>query len=157
MATPCIQDICTQRKLIAHPEGGFFRETINDQYENESRPRFTSIEFLLPSDQFSTMHRLDAAEVWYHHMGSTLQITEIEPSGAVHQTRLGPGGGQQLQHLVRPGNWFGARVLEANTFALVGCAVAPGFDWTGFEMASRQKLCQQFPHAKSEICALTNE
>lgn len=157
MVTASIQDICSQHKLLPHPEGGFFRETINEHHKDEPRPRFTSIEFLLPSDKFSTLHRLDAAEIWYHHMGSTLQITEIDPSGVLHQTKLGVGAGDQLQHLVRPGNWFGARVLESNTFALVGCAVTPGFDWKGFEMASRQELCHKFPHAKDEIHLLTHE
>lgn len=103
------------------------------------------------------MHRLDAPEVWYHHSGSTLQITEIEPSGAVHQTQLGPDPGQQLQHLVPPGRWFGARLSKPSpgSYALVGCAVAPGFDWQGFEMGSRADLCKLFPHATEEIHALT--
>ena len=119
--------------------------------------RFTSIEFLLPSGKYSSMHRLDAPEVWYHHSGSTLQITEIEPSGAVHQTQLGPDPGQQLQHLVPPGRWFGARLSKPSpgSYALVGCAVAPGFDWQGFEMGSRADLCKLFPHATEEIHALT--
>ena len=150
-----LKELCEQRNLQAHPEGGFFKETIRDIYNGEERPRFTSIEFLLPSGKFSTMHRLDAAEVWYHHRGSTLCITEIEPSGTVHHTKLGAGPGEQLQHLVRPGNWFGAKVMQPDTYALVGCAVAPGFDWKGFEMSSRQDLCKQFPHASEDICSLT--
>ena len=157
MATSSVEQLCSQRQLLPHPEGGFFREIINDRYENECRPRFTSIEFLLPSGTFSTMHRLDAAEIWYHHHGGTLQITEIEPSRVVHQTKLGVGAGEQLQHLVRPGNWFGAKVLQPNTFVLVGCAVSPGFDWKGFELGSRQKLCDSFPHAVEEIHSLTDE
>ena len=157
MAASAVARICSQRNLLAHPEGGFFKETINDRYENESRPRLTSIEFLLPSGKFSTMHRLDAAEIWYHHLGTALQITEIEPSGVVHHTKLGVGEGEQLQHLVRPGNWFGAKVLEPDSFALVGCAVAPGFAWRGFEIGSRQELCQKFPHALEDICSLTHQ
>ena len=157
MAEYSIEQLCRDRKLLPHPEGGFFRETINDCCEAEGRPRFTSIEFLLPFGKFSTMHRLDAAEIWYHHLGSTLQITEIEPSGVVHQTKLGAGKGEQLQHLVPPGNWFGARVIEPDTFVLVGCAVSPGFHWKGFEMASRHELCVNFPNAVDEICSLTHE
>ena len=157
MAARSFEQLCRDRHLLPHPEGGFFRETINDLYEAEARPRFTRIEFLLPFGKFSTMHRLDAAEIWYHHLGSTLQITEIEPSGVVHQRKLGAGNGELLQHLVRPGNWFGAKVIEPDTFALVGCAVTPGFAWEGFEMASRQELCAKFPHAVEEICSLTHE
>ena len=150
-----IEEVCERRSLQAHPEGGFFKETIRHATDGEERPSFTSIEFLLPSGNFSTMHRLDAAEIWYHHAGSTLRITEIEPSGVVHKTELGAGPGEQLQHLVRPGNWFGARVIKPDTYALVGCAVSPGFDWKGFEMSSRKNLCKQFPHATEEICSLT--
>ena len=157
MSALSIEQLCRDRQLLEHPEGGFFRETINDCYEGEARPRFTSIEFLLPSGRFSTMHRLDASEIWYHHLGSTLLITEIEPFGLVHHTKLGAGAGEQLQHLVRSGNWFGARVLEPDTYALVGCAVSPGFVWEGFEMASRQELCKTFPHAVDDICSLTHE
>ena len=151
-----IEELCQQRKLQAHPEGGFFRETIRHTHDGQERPIFTSIEFLLPSGKFSSMHRLDAAETWYHHLGSSLHIIEIEPSGAVHRTILGAGQGEQLQHLVRPGNWFGARVQQANAYALVGCAVAPGFDWKHFEMGDRKELCKQYPHASDDICSLTS-
>ncbi len=122
--------------LAPHPEGGHYRETFRDPASGaDGRPRSTAILFLLAGDEVSEWHRVDAAEVWHWHAGAPLVIT-LSPNGhdaAAH--RLGPDlrAAQSLQLAVPAHCWQTAASLGAWT--LVGCTVAPGFRFEGFELA----------------------
>ncbi len=122
-------------KLEPHPEGGWYRETFRDSNEVDGRAASTAILFLLDVGEVSEWHRVDAAEAWHWHAGAPLVIT-ISPNGhdaSAHY--LGPdfAAAQRPQFVVPAGHWQTATSLGAWT--LVGCTVAPGFRFEGFELA----------------------
>jgi uncharacterized protein len=122
--------------LEPHPEGGFFRETFRDpQRGPDGRAASTLIYFLLRAEDVSAWHRVDAVETWHYYAGAPLVIT-LSPNGhdaSAHH--LGPHlrVGQRPQIVVPAGCWQSAVSLGAWT--LVGCTVAPGFEFSGFELA----------------------
>ena len=121
--------------LAPHPEGGHFRETFRDVPGPDGRARSTLIYFLLAGDEVSHWHRIDAVEVWHWYAGGPLALT-ISPNGHdAHGLRLGAGltHGERPQAVVPAGAWQTAVSLGAWT--LVGCTVAPGFEFSGFELA----------------------
>lgn len=115
-------------QLQPHPEGGYFRETFRDG--GEGRAASTAIFFLLKAGEVSRWHRIDAAEVWHFYRGAPLEL-KIGKNTHV----LGPDidEAQLPQLVVPPGVWQAARSL--GDYTLVGCTVAPGFDFAHFEMA----------------------
>jgi uncharacterized protein len=115
--------------LAPHPEGGYFRETFRDWVPN-ARAHSTAIYFLLKSGEVSRWHRVDAAEVWHFYRGAPLLLT----IGSAAVT-LGPSieAGHVPQVVVPRGAWQMARSL--GDYTLVGCTVAPGFDFAQFELA----------------------
>jgi uncharacterized protein len=121
--------------LEPHPEGGAFRETFRDPAGNDGRAHSTAIYYLLAAGERSHWHRVDAAEVWHWYAGAPLRLA-LSPDGVTRETRcLGPDlrAGERPQQVVPAGWWQAAESLGAWT--LVGCTVAPGFSFTGFEMA----------------------
>jgi predicted cupin superfamily sugar epimerase len=121
--------------LARHPEGGWFRETFRDGAAGGGRGASTAIYYLLQSGELSHWHRVDAAEVWHWYAGSALRLS-LSPDGKRrHSVTLGPtlAAGEEPQRVVPAGVWQSARSLGAWT--LVGCTVAPAFDFSGFEMA----------------------
>jgi len=120
--------LIAQLKLQPHPEGGYFRETFRDA--NKGRAHSTAIYFLLKAGQISRWHRVDAAEAWHFYRGAPLEL-RIGTSVQI----LGPQieQGQQPQLIVPPNEWQAARSL--GDYTLVGCTVAPGFEFSKFEMA----------------------
>lgn len=123
-------------QLSPHPEGGFYRETFRDERKAEAgRAASTAIYYLLAEGQTSAWHRVDAAEVWHFYAGSPL-VLEISADGATATRRILGADlveGQRPQFVVPTGCWQSARSLGAWT--LVGCTVAPGFEFAGFELA----------------------
>jgi uncharacterized protein len=152
--------------LQPHPEGGYFRETyrskegatgLPERYKG-SRVFSTAILFLLPAGSKSRLHRLKSDELWHFHLGGPLKVVEISPEGKLTETLMGPelGQGQVFQHAVPAGSWFGAEPVEGTAFSLVGCTVAPGFDFADFEMGERGALARLFPKAEAAIKRLTD-
>ena len=121
-------------KLAPHPEGGYYRETFRDAGGHDGRAHSTAILFLLKAGEVSRWHRVDAAELWHWYGGAPL-LLEIEEGKRRHEIRLGPDWfeRQHPQGLVPAGAWQSARSL--GPWTLVGCTVAPGFDFAGFELA----------------------
>ena len=117
-----------------------------------SRNISTSIYFLLEKGQFSAFHRIASDELWHFYSGGTLLIYEISHSGGLITHRLGADAenGESFQTVVHAGNWFASVPAEDVDYSLVGCTVAPGFDFADFEMADRQALSRQYP-AHAEI------
>ena len=121
--------------LRPHPEGGWYRETFRDARLIDGRAASTAILFLLRAGESSWWHRVDAAEAWHWHAGGPLLLSIAAPGASVVDHRLGGDvlAGQTPQVVVSAGAWQMARPLGA--YALVGCTVAPGFDFAGFELA----------------------
>lgn len=154
-------------KLIAHPEGGYFsevyrsEETISENCLHErylvSHSVSTSIYFLLKENDFSAFHRIKSDEIWHFYDGLPIQIYLIFPDGNFEIKKLGLNFEQnELPQVVIPKNiWFAARPISENGFSLVGCTVAPGFDFADFELAQRDDLLQKYPQHKSLIMQLT--
>ena len=121
--------------LAPHPEGGWYAETWRAEAAADARAAGAAIYYLLQAGEFSHWHRVDAAEVWHFYAGAPLALT-VSPNGHDAEAwRLGPEvlAGQRPQHIVPAGWWQCATSLGAYT--LVGCTVAPGFTFEGFEMA----------------------
>jgi predicted cupin superfamily sugar epimerase len=115
--------------LKPHPEGGYFRETFRDA-NGEGRARSTAIYFLLKGGEVSRWHRIDVPEVWHFYRGAPLELT-------IGKDRYVLGNDidkAQVPQLVVPaGQWQMAR--SQGEFSLVGCTVAPGFEFEHFELA----------------------
>ena len=133
-------EIVNRLNLIPHPEGGFYRETFRDDETNGSRAYSTLIYYLLRAGEISRWHRIDAAEIWHFYLGEPLELSTAERDGPSqrHMSRrhiLGPdlARGEVLHFAIAKGVWQSARPLGA--FSLVGCTVAPGFEFSGFEFA----------------------
>jgi uncharacterized protein len=157
-------------KLImqAHPEGGFYKETYRAEevISKSGLPnRFsgdrnfsTAIYFLLRSQDTSAFHRIQSDELWHFHAGSTLSIYQLNESGLTIKL-LGSDldKGESLQVVVPANTWFGAKVNEPESYTLAGCTVAPGFDFSDFELASRVELLKNFPAQRDIIHLLTSD
>ncbi len=129
-------DIIRTLGLRPHPEGGYFTETFRDGTANETgRAASTAIYYLLKAGEISHWHRVDAAEVWHFYAGDPLELKIAGSDGTARTEILGPDllAGARPQIVVEKGEWQSARSLGDWTF--VGCTVAPGFDFAGFEMA----------------------
>jgi hypothetical protein len=112
---------------------------------------------LLEAGQCSRLHRIQADEVWHFYTGDPLLVVEIDPAGQLKTTALGgvAAEGALYQHVVPAGAWFGATLAEGGRFALVGCTVAPGFDFADFELADRAALLAEYPAHQDWIRRLT--
>ena len=164
-----INTLVQKLNLIPHPEGGFYSETyrskgtipqnvIDEQYKG-GRNFSTCIYFLLTSASFSAFHRIRQDEIWHFYMGSPIELHQITPSGQYHKNSIGNNiaEGQTPQLVVPGGNWFAAAVPEPDSYALVGCTVAPGFDFQDFILAKRDVLITDFPEHAEMIRKYTRE
>jgi predicted cupin superfamily sugar epimerase len=122
--------------LRPHPEGGWFRETYRDPAPPGGRGASTAIYYLLAAGQRSHWHRVDAAEVWHWYAGAPLALAVAAGGSAVERHRLGPDilAGERPQAVVPAGAWQSAR--SSGAWTLVGCTVAPAFEFSGFELAA---------------------
>jgi len=130
-------DIITRLGLRPHPEGGHYRETFRDgRVDGNGRSVATAIYFLLARGERSHWHRIDAVEIWHHYAGSAL-ILEIADDQGQRSVRLGPdvAAGERPQAIVPAHAWQAAQ--STGDWTLVGCTVAPGFDFATFELAPK--------------------
>jgi uncharacterized protein len=128
-------DVIHLLALKPHPEGGHFRETFRDSVAG-ARAASTAIYFLLARGERSHWHRVDAAEVWHHYAGAPLALAIAARARApIERVTLGPdlAAGERPQAIVPAGAWQAAESL--GDWTLVGCTVAPGFEFRGFELA----------------------
>lgn len=130
------EDIIRLLDLQPHPEGGHFRETFRDQQsDGDGRAASTAIYFLLQDGEVSRWHRIDAAEVWHWYAGAPLELSIGAGEHAASSLILGSNlrDGERPQAVVPAHHWQSARSLGAWTLA--GCTVAPGFEFSRFELA----------------------
>jgi predicted cupin superfamily sugar epimerase len=122
-------DVIRLLDLAPHPEGGHFRETFRDARRIDGgRAASTAIYFLLARGERSHWHRLDADEVWHWHAGAPLTL-------ATAPGETGLAAGERPQGIVPAHVWQAAESL--GDWTLVGCTMAPGFEFTGFELAPK--------------------
>ena len=128
--------------LIAHPEGGYYREvyrssaSVKPSDRREPRSALTTIYFLLTQGQFSRWHRVRSDEVWHFYEGATLDLWLTSPEiSRLEHRRLGPF--EQLQQPVQvvPAGWWQA-AQSSGAYTLTGCTVGPGFDFKDFALAA---------------------
>jgi uncharacterized protein len=122
--------------LKPHPEGGHFGETFRDTADIGGRAASTAIYFLLARSERSHWHRVDAAEVWHYYAGAPLRLEVADTqAGPIRRVRLGIdfSAGERPQAIVPRYTWQAAESL--GDWTLVGCTVAPGFEFAGFELA----------------------
>ena len=142
--------------MTEHPEGGYFKETyrsseslqtaqLPDRYETP-RQLGTSIYFLLTQERVSNFHRLNSDEIWHFHTGGAGRIHFIHPDGRYEYKDIGasPADAQSFQVIIPRHSWFAAEVIEGE-YILVGCTVAPGFDFADFELANCDGLTEAHP------------
>ncbi len=156
----------TNLNLQPHPEGGYFKETYRaaESIPAEALPtRFsgnrsfsTAIYYLLQQGDYSAFHRINSDECWHFYAGQTLLIHIIENNGKYHVVKLGAdiNASETFQFVVPAAAWFAAEPAKNSMFALVGCTVAPGFDFADFEMADKQFLLSAFPQHSNIITRL---
>ena len=150
--------LIAQFGLVPHPEGGFFRETYRaaDRVLRAAatddpavdlaadRAASTAIYYMLSDDAFSAWHRIRSDEIWHFYAGDPIDVHVIDANGTLQTHRLG----NALEHdhtvfqaMVPAGHWFAAtRIAGNHGFALAGCTVAPGFEFSEFELADARAL-----------------
>ncbi|MBC8042677.1 MAG: cupin domain-containing protein [Rhizobacter sp.] len=158
--------------LVPHVEGGYYRETYRsaDTLQAYSLPlsfgtervMSTAIYFLLEGKSFSALHRIKSDELWHFYAGHPLSIYVLNGEVKPTEIRLGndPEKGEVFQAVVKAGSWFGSAVHNPVSYgippySLVGCTVAPGFDFRDFEMGEREQLIQTYPQHETLIKNLT--
>ena len=153
--------------LQPHPEGGFFRQTYKSDESipqaalperfNGDRAFSTAIYFLLDKGDFSAFHGIKQDEFWHFYTGSSVNIHVIDLNGYYFTLKLGIDfeQGEMPQAVVKAGCYFAAEINDKTSYALVGCTVAPGFDFADFEMPTRAALIEKFPSCAEIITKCT--
>jgi len=147
--------------LLPHPEGGFYKETFRSaegiETEQGERNLCTSIFFLLTSENVSRFHRIKSDELWFFHEGSPLTVHTLGENG-YESLSLGLSHLDSdclPQQLVKANTIFGSTVDQPNSYSLVSCVVAPGFDFRDFELFKTKDILPFFPQAETIIRRLT--
>ena len=130
-----LKDIIAALDLQPHPEGGYYRETFRDPRQENGRSVGTAIYYALGIGDVSAWHRVDATEIWHWYAGAPLALT-VSPNGHDAEAhRLGPNLAQaERPQAIVPATWW-QTAESLGEWTLVGCTVAPGFTFEGFEMA----------------------
>ncbi len=148
-------------------EGGYYSETyrspehvhsdaLHSRYGSKRR-HATAIYYLLTPDTFSALHRVKSDEIFHFYLGDPVEMLQLTPEGKGTTTIIGAdlASGQRPQVVVPNGVWQGGRLLPGGKFALMGCTVAPGFEFTDYEHGDRAGLVGEYPQFKAEILELT--
>jgi len=163
-----VDELIKRLDLSRHPEGGWYRETYRcaESVAGSALPeRFggprsfsTAIYFLLKQGDISNLHRIRSDEIWHFYAGAPLTVHVFTPQGEHLELKLGPdfAAGESFQVVVAAGCWFGAEVSGPGEYSLVGCTVAPGFDFADFQMGTRSGLLLAYPQHKEIINRLTS-
>lgn len=155
--------------LQPHPEGGYFKEVyrsdeliktegLPERYSSE-RCFGTSIYYMLEGEHFSAFHKLQSDETWHFYLGSPIVLHLISSEGNYSKIILGKNITEDeiLQYTIPKETWFSAEVKDRNTYSLVGCTVAPGFDFKDFQFGKRDELMKLLPSQSDIISKFTRE
>lgn len=140
-------------------EGGYFRETYRaaERAASHDRCASTAIYYLLTPETVSAMHRLASDEVFHHYAGDSVEQVHLHPDGTSERVLIGAdlAAGQRPQVVVPRGVWQGARLVPGGRWALMGCTVAPGFDFADYDHGDRATLLAGWPAETDLITILT--
>jgi len=168
MSKPTAKDIIDLLGLVPHPkEGGWFLEThrsteslardvLPDRYTGD-RCHSTAIYYMLTPETYSHMHRLLSDEIFHFYAGDPCEMLRLHPDGTGETVILGNDlmRGEKPQVRVPCASWQGMRLLPGGTFGLMGCTVAPGFEYVDYAHGTRAELVAQYPDFKEQIIRLT--
>lgn len=149
--------------LRPHPEGGYYRETYRaEEVVHRStlavhRSASTAIYYLLSGDAWSAWHRIRSDEIWHFYAGGPLLVHVLDGQGGLATHRLGnaiQAPDCVFQAVVPAGCWFAAERVHADRYTLAGCTVAPGFEFSEFELADVDRLAGEHPAHKALIARL---
>jgi len=159
-----------QLGLSHHPGGGYYKVTFRSSAAEESNESqnfqtggmvfsWNTIYYLLDHEEFSPFHRIKADEIWHFYLGSPITIYSINPEGMLFEKKLGqnPANRELFQAHMIAGHWFAASVENEDSYALVGCTIAPGINFSQFEIGRRNGLISRFPRHKDLIMRFTKE
>jgi predicted cupin superfamily sugar epimerase len=165
---PSAEELIKLLNLVPHPkEGGFFRETYRaaentdaaglPQRYQTARSHGTAIYYLLSPGTFSALHRLASDEIFHFYLGDPVRMLHLTPEANGQTMVLGPdlSAGQHVQVVVPRGVWQGSMLEPGGRVALLGCTVAPGFDYADYEGGTRQELIARYPQFADLITKLT--
>lgn len=143
-----IDSLLSDLQLLPHPEGGFYREMYRSPTMVNSdglvqKSAYTSIYYLLSGHDFSSWHRIKSDETWYFHGGCDVIIYFFDEYKSLQTIQLGLDS-KCLQATIPANTWFAAKPINQNSFCLVSCAVAPGFEFADFEIGQRNSLLIEF-------------
>jgi uncharacterized protein len=161
------QDVIEQFELVPHPtEGGWYRESYRSDEliggsclpERYGSPRSfgTCIYYLLTRDKQSILHRVASDEVYHFYLGDPVTMLQLHHDGSSSVVTLGQNVAdtEQVQAVVPEGTWQGS-FLDGGEFALMGCTLSPGYDFSDYESATRSELTARWPERKQLIMRLT--
>jgi predicted cupin superfamily sugar epimerase len=165
---PPLDTIVEKLQLIPHKvEGGFYRETYRaseytlraalPQRFDGDRAFATSIYYVIPPGQISSLHLMLAAETWHFYLGSPIKLVEIAADGSLTETLMGADilAGEVPQHTVKHDRWLGAWNVNEDEYSLVGCTVAPGMELDDYVHGERDDLLKMFPQHRDLVMKLT--
>ena len=147
---PRVRELIQDLQLNPHPEGGYYAETYRSDWEfstdHGSRNLMTCIYFLLTSTNISRFHQIKSDEMWFFHEGSPLTVHILSEEG-YEKLLVGPVDkeGHLPYQLVKSGVVFGSTVDHPDSFSLVSCVVAPGFDFKDFKLFEKEELLERWP------------
>ena len=157
--SPRVRQLIAALGLVPHAERGFYAETyratsrVTSPSRTGERSASTAIYFLVTDDEPTTsLHRLKSDEIFHLYEGGPLDILQLRPDGHI-VTRLGLDieEGERPQVVVPAGTWFGTELVAGASHALVGCTVAPGFEFADFDLADGPELEAEYPEAADRI------
>ncbi|MET0634787.1 MAG: cupin domain-containing protein [Chitinophagaceae bacterium] len=166
MSRPSAIHWINRYNMATHVEGGSFVEIYRSPLilPQSSIPAFngprrasTHIYFLLQQGQHSSFHRILSDELWHFYEGDPLNIYEIDPSGQLTVHHLGRQTGNEFFTVIQAGSWFAAEPEGQGEYSLVGCTVAPGFDFNDFELARKASLISMYGEHRELINRLAND
>jgi predicted cupin superfamily sugar epimerase len=150
-------------ELQPHPEGGYYKEVFRSkqnvvrEISTEIKKACTSIYYLLENADFSGFHRIASEEIWYFHKGEPLLIHVIDEQGTLVTHELSDEETGSFSVAVPAGLWFAAEIQSTKGFTLVSCAVAPGFEFSEFEMGTLAGLVALYPQHASLLMKLCRQ
>lgn len=164
-STLTAQQYIQQLQLQPHPEGGYYKETYRSSLATtiegfaSERNVSTGIYFLLQRGNFSAFHKIKSDEMWHFYAGDPLLVHMLPSDGSYTCVTIGNNinNHQTFQFVVPANTWFASEPAPQAAFSLVGCTVAPGFDFADFEMAKAKDLVQQFPAQEALIKRLCRQ
>jgi len=152
--------------LVPHPERGHYAETyragaqVGSSTHAGDRSASTAIYFLISDDEPTTyLHRLVSDEVFHLYEGGPLEVLLLAPDGSSRVVRLGLdlSRGERPQLVIPAGTWFGTELAAGAPFCLIGCTVAPGFEFVDFELGDAAELARRYPAERERIARMSRE